>query len=412
MQSTHKKVHALAAALLAALLLSGCGTPGTAPNAEEVKPDPKPSVFYYYDENKEWHLLEDEARSAAGVQLYVDAAADAVVKDLTEQLSYTEEEAETLLAEGGLEIYLCMDPDLQTMADTACSAQGDAAASSEPLQAAAVLLDTETGNILALSGSSLMSTYDLHIPGTALAPLSVYAPVLEQTDLTPDSMVRDEPYEQNWPVNPSGSYHAAITMTEALCSTSNCVPVTLLEQYLTPEESAQFVRDAFSIELVLERIEGERTLSDLSLAGLALGGLTDGVSVLDMAAAYSVFPRGGKYVEPRWYTTVVDRDGNALLSSDGAPTQVLADTTASAMTDMLKAVVANGAGAEAQLEGQTVAGMPGVTASGKDEWFVGYTPNYTAAVWCGYESKTPIAGADNPAVGLWKQVMQGVSDMR
>ena len=139
-------------------------------------------------------------------------------------------------------------------------------------------------------------------------------------------------------------------------------------------------------------------------------GLTDGVTPLDMAAAYSVFPRGGAYATPALYEKVVDKDGKELLSGDTATTPVLKEDTASAMTAMLREVVANGVGTEAKLEGQNAAGMPGVTPSKKDIWFVGYNSDYTTAVWSGYNSKEAISASGNPSAVLWKQVMQAASE--
>lgn len=417
MNTAHKTTAALTAAILAAILLTGCGTPEAPPPAEETDSGPRPNSFYYYDPEREaWQTLGEDSGSPAAV--YVDAATNAVTADLVKQRAYTKEEAEALLAQGGLEIYLCMDAELQTLADTACREQNkpeNASKSGEPMESAVVLLENATGKVLALSGGAYdgkkpnPATQALHSPGPALVPLSAYAPALELGKLTPESMVKDQPDEHNWPVNPSGSYHDAISVKEALRTASNCVPVAILDQYLTLEDSARFVQENFSIALALDGSEEEPPFTDLNLAALALGGLTDGVTPLDLAAAYAVFPQGGAYVTPAFYTKVVDRDGNELLSGEPSSTRVLKEDTASAMTDMLGEVVANGVGEAAKLAGQDAAGMPGLTASKKDLWFVGYTTDYTAAVWSGYHAKESITLPGNPSAALWKQVMQGAS---
>ena len=418
MNSKHKKTTVFAATVMAVILLAACGTRDATPSEVETSSHPQASTFYCYDAKQGiWQPLGDEA--SAGTLVYVDAATDAVTADLMKQLSYTREEAQALLAEGGLEIYLCMDPSLQATVDAACteqSKQGKASESGQPLQSAVVLLENTTGKVLALSSGDYDEkkpnpvTQALYMPGSAFAPLSVYAPALELGKLTPDSVVRDQPMENGWPVNPSGSFHDAITVQEALCAASNCVPVGILDQYFSLEESAQFVQERFFIELVLDRDEDGRTFTDLGLPALALGGLTDGVTPLDMAAAYSVFPRGGAYATPALYEKVVDKDGKELLSGDTATTPVLKEDTASAMTAMLREVVANGVGTEAKLEGQNAAGMPGVTPSKKDIWFVGYNSDYTTAVWSGYNSKEAISASGNPSAVLWKQVMQAASE--
>lgn len=405
--AAYKKYTTLASALAAGILLSGCGTPGAAVSADGAAPQPQPSVFLMQDTQAgEWNPIGDETVSTAGERFYAQAAAHAVIEDLMEEYSYTREEAETLLTEGGLDIFLCMDMELQAAAEAACAAQSEMPSESgEAMQSATVLLDNETGRVLALTGDANA----LHVPGSALAPLSVYAPALEKGAVTPKSTVQDQPLfpEKKWPVNPYGTYLGAITVTEALSYISSCVPVWILDQYLTLEESAQFVQDTFRLPLVLDRTEGEFTFTDLVPAALALGGLTDGVSTLDMAAAYEVFARGGEYVKPSMYTLVIDQNGEVLLDRNTVPpTRVLKEDTAAAISDMLKETVTNGVGRMAGFAGHEIAGLPGTNASRKDLWFVGYTPEYTAAVWCGYASHERLTAPVNPAMTLWKQVME------
>lgn len=202
-----------------------------------------------------------------------------------------------------------------------------------------------------------------------------------------------------------------ITVSEALSVNSSCVPVWILDQYLTPEESAQFVQDHFGIELVSERTVDGRSVTDLTPAGLALGGLTDGISTMDMAAAYSVFARGGEYVKPTLYTLVTRNGGEALLERNTPQTtRVIKEETAAAMTALLKETVTDSTGRMAGFAGQEVAGVPGISASRKDFWFVGYTPEYTAAIWSGYASHEQVTLPQNPSVRLWRQMMEGVFD--
>lgn len=407
----HKKNTALAAAVVTGILLSGCGTPGAAVSADGVpQPEARPSVFLMKDaQDGAWKPVGDETASTAGERLYAQAAAQAVAEDLMEAYSYTQEEAETLLTEGGLEVYLCMDAELQAKAETAWAEQREMPSESgEALQSAVALLDSETGQVLALAGD----TSALHVPGSALAPLSVYAPALEKGAVTPETAVPDQPLlpEKKWPVNPYGTYSDSVTVTKALAAASSCVPVWILDQKLTVEESAQFVQDRFMLRLVLDRTEGGYAFTDLTPAALALGGLTDGVSTLDMAAAYSVFARGGEYVKPALYSVVMDQNGEALLERNPVqPVRVLKEDTANAVSGMLRETVVNGVGRMAGSAGPEAAGLPGSTVSRKDLWFVGYTPEYTAAVWCGYASHERVAALGNPAAGLWKQVMEGAS---
>ena len=146
---------------------------------------------------------------------------------------------------------------------------------------------------------------------------------------------------------------------------------------------------------------------------------TDGVSVVDMAAAYSVFPRNGLYVEPRTYTKVTrvldDGTEEVLLdNTQNQPEAVLSEETTWYINDMLKNVVTGkfggATGTRAQLSGMTVAGKTGTTNSNNDKWFVGYTPYYTAAVWVGYNNPERISSSNNPAVSMWKKVMAPIHE--
>lgn len=407
-----KTITAISAAVMTGILLTGCGTPGAAPSADGAAPEPQPCAFFVKDMAAgEWVPIGDETNSTAGERLYVEAAAQAVTQDLMEQYDYTQEEAETLMAEGGLEVYLRLDRQLQELAETACAEEENrpASESGEPMQSSVVLLDSATGNVLAIAGDPQAP----HMPGSALAPLSVYAPALEKGAVTPESTVQDQPLfpEKKWPVNPYGTYRGTITVSEALSVNSSCVPVWILDQYLTPEESAQFVQDHFGIELVSERTVDGRSVTDLTPAGLALGGLTDGISTMDMAVAYSVFARGGEYVKPTLYTLVTRNGGEALLERNTPQTtRVIKEETAAAMTALLKETVTDSAGRMAGFAGQEVAGVPGISASRKDFWFVGYTPEYTAAIWSGYASHEQVTLPQNPSVRLWRQMMEGVFD--
>ena len=198
---------------------------------------------------------------------------------------------------------------------------------------------------------------------------------------------------------------------------SNPAAVRVL-QMLGFENSFNFMQDNFHIDLEegLE-VNGE-IKNDLGSSQLALGGLTNGVRVIDMAAAYSVFPRDGLYIESRTYTQVtrIAEDGTEEVILDNTnrePEAVLSSETTYYINDMLKDVVTGGNGATgtaAQISGMTVAGKTGSTNSNTDRWFVGYTPYYTAAVWVGYSMPERIYASGNPAVTMWEKVMSQVHE--
>lgn len=364
-----------------------------------------PAAFYYYDENA--------VAQVASHQGYIDVATNAVTAGLMTQYGYSEDEVETLLLEGGLQIFTCMDPAMQEIFDTAGEAQNQISDSGQPLQSAMVLLDNATGQVLALYGGTTSdglnrATEVMRQPGTALTPLSVYTPTIELAHMTPDSLVSDQPDETGFPANPYGSYQDEMTLTEALSMSSYCVPVGLINDQLGLEESAQFIQETYPIKLVIDQEYNGYQISDVSSIGLALGGLTYGVTPLELAASYTIFPSDGAYTAPTFYTHVLDHEGKVLLYADTTSQQVVQEATANTMTELLQEVMSDGVGAEAYIDGLDVAGTPGSNASNTDMWFVGYTSELTAVVWNGYDSYEPITDTDNPSAVAWKQVMQAV----
>ena len=240
--------------------------------------------------------------------------------------------------------------------------------------------------------------------------------------ISPASAFDDYPVQllsgKAWPLNNPQTYRGRMTVAAALEVSSNPVAVRTL-QNLGVKNSFQFMEEKFHIDLEDGRTVNGQVMNDLGASQLALGGLTDGVSVVDMAAAYSVFPRNGLYVEPRTYTKVTrvldDGTEEVLLdNTQNQPEAVLSEETTWYINDMLKNVVTGkfggATGTGAQLSGMTVAGKTGTTNSNNDKWFVGYTPYYTAAVWVGYNNPERISSSNNPAVSMWKKVMAPIHE--
>ncbi len=354
---------------------------------------------------------------------YQDAVINQVLDDLQTTYNWSREFAKTKLYAGGLEIYTCMNPDVQAAVD---AVYGDinnlnyTSAAGQKLQSAITVIDNETGEVVAMAGgmgpktTSLTwnrATDSLRPPGSSIKPLAVYAPAIELGIVTPSSTEEDSYFnpEDKWPVNASGTFSGTVSIAYAVEQSINTVAVKTLDK-VGCKTSFEFMRDRFHIQLVESRNIGGKTFSDIGHAQLALGGLTDGVSTFDMAAAYSVFPRQGTYINPRLYTMVLDNDGNVLLQNDQKKEEnALSQRTCYYMTNMLKQVVARGTGRAANFSGQEIAGKTGTTTSRKDLWFVGYTPYYTAAVWTGYDQQERLAtGLKNPSTVMFKQVMSKI----
>ncbi|MDO4517445.1 MAG: transglycosylase domain-containing protein [Bacillota bacterium] len=370
---------------------------------------------------------KDTQTNSAIYTWYEDAVIDQVLEDLMETYDWSEEYAKNQLFSGGLEIYTCMNPTVQAAVDEIYNNRENlnfTSAAGQPLQSAITVIDNTTGDVVALAGGMGEKTTSrgwnraidsLRPPGSSIKPLSVYAPAIELGYITPSSTYVDSPYdtEKGWPVNATGKYQGTVSVAKAVRESINTVAVKVLDEVGT-QTSYEFMRDRFRIQLVESRGIGDTNYTDIALAPLALGGLTDGVSTYEMAAAYSVFPRMGTYKEPRLYSVVLNGSTQEVIldNTQEVDENALSERTCFYMTEMLQDVVTGPSGAtgtRANFSGQDIAGKTGTTTSRKDLWFVGYTPYYTAAVWTGYDQQERLAsGLKNPSTTLWQQVMSKV----
>lgn len=198
-----------------------------------------------------------------------------------------------------------------------------------------------------------------------------------------------------------------------MCYSINTIPVKLVAE-MTPEYCYSFAKDKMGLSTLVSNYVNSKgeTLSDVALAPLALGGLTNGVTIRAMTAAYATFANEGVYRQARTYTKVTDNGGkNVVLDNTQNSYVAMKDMTAWYITYMLQNTVSYGSGTAAALDNMQVAGKTGTTTSDFDRWFAGYTPYYTGVVWCGYDAPEEVVLTDsttNPAIVLWQKVMQGV----
>lgn len=382
-----------------------------------------------YDEAvaQELVFVRDQGGSSDELYTWYEETVISDVKEImAEKFGWSSSITEQAMQRGGLRIYTCYDPDAQAIVDEIYTNRENLNYTSkdgQQMQSTIAVIENETGNLVAIAGQfgektvKFGSNYanDGHRqPGSSLKPLAVYSPALEFNLLNPYSVLDDYPYQlmsgKAWPLNSGSSrYQGHLTMREALKQSLNTVAVRIMLDYVTPEEGFKFVQDRYNIDLEEGRMVNGEWKTDMT-SSLALGGLTDGTNVRDMAEAYSTFPNGGVYQGSRTVTRITQLvDGHEVTLVDnvlqGKP--VIKDTTAWYMNDMLQGVFDSGGTASGlRIKGQHAAGKTGTTSENFDRWFVGYTPYYTAAVWVGYETpyKMSLAGS-NPAAVLWNKVM-------
>lgn len=369
-----------------------------------------------------------EKDSSEYYSYFVDQVIRDVVNDLCDKTGYAYDIAYKMVLTGGYQIYCTMNPDVQEQVDKVYQNLQNVpdTASSQQLQSGIVIVDNQTGDVVALAGGvgkkegSLTynrATMSLLSPGSTIKPVAVYAPAIELGMITPTTVYDDTPYsftdDKSWPKNSDSTYRGLMSINDAMCQSINTIPVKLVAE-MTPEYSYTFAKDKMGLSTLVSDYVNSRgdTFSDVSLAPLALGGLTNGVTIRAMTAAYATFANEGVYRQARTYTKVTDADGkNVILDNTQESHVAMKDMTAWYITYMLQNTVAYGTGTEAALTDMPVAGKTGTTTSDFDRWFAGYTPYYTGVVWCGYDTPEEVVLTDsttNPAIVLWQKVMEGV----
>ena len=274
------------------------------------------------------------------------------------------------------------------------------------LQSAAVCIDNETGFVKAVVGGRSQE-YDGHMlnrayqsyrqPGSAIKPLIVYTPALER-GYTPDTVVEDAPIEDG-PKNASGRYLGSVTLRYAVENSINTVAWNLLEE-MTPVTGISYLKEMNFAKL---SPEDERPAA-------SLGGFTNGVSPVEMAAAYATIENDGKYREPTCIVEIQDADGNAIYQKIVDEKQVYKTNAARWMTNILEGVLTQGTAKGLALSETASAAKTGTTNSNKDGWFVGYTKYYTTSVWVGYDipAELPgLTGASYPGE-IWYDYMENL----
>ncbi|MDO4531479.1 MAG: PBP1A family penicillin-binding protein, partial [Bacillota bacterium] len=277
---------------------------------------------------------------------------------------------------------------------------------SRSLQAAMVIMDQYTGEIKALVGGRgekpgdavfNRATQALRQQGSTMKPLASYAPAIDTGLMMPGSVILDEEISIGGysPKNWDGKYIGPTTVRQGIWHSMNVLAVKTFVE-VGAETSYKYLMD-FGFTTIDERDKAATT---------ALGGLTQGVSVLEQTAAYATIANGGTYYEPVYYTVVYDHDGNVLLDNeDQVSRRVLKETTAYMLTDMMRDVISRGTGGQAGISGMNVSGKTGTTNDTIDLTFYGYTPYYTGGIWMGYDTQKEIKNAGNAHLKIWKNVM-------
>ncbi len=347
---------------------------------------------------------------------YTETVIDDVLSDLCQRGGYSRAAAMRLLYGGGLEIYTLVDPEVQAVMEESFSAFS----AQDGVQYAGTVIDPATGDILGIiggvgkkTGNRLLNHATVpHAPGSALKPLSVYAPAIDGGIIHSATVLDDVPlsfYEggvRAWPKNSPEVYMGLCDLGTAIATSKNTVAVRVLRM-LGKEKSYATLSHALRLSHLVRASTASdgRRVSDLDEAPLALGQLSYGTTVRELTSAYSALAKDGTFKKGRTYLAVYDKNGALLLSNEGESEQVFKKTTASIMTKELERVVKGGTANGVRLPGGIpVAGKTGTTTLGRDKWFVGYSPYYLCGIWCGSPLST-VSVAGRPQLAVFNTVM-------
>lgn len=379
-------------------------------------------------ENETINYVETYARYCATIALmkhsgfefryyFDDAEEKRVYEDSYYQL-YDEFSAK--LYTGGYRIYTSIDLEKQELLQKCIDEQltyytGTYNEGVFEFQGAAACIDNHTGKVVAIVGGRTQDCYGFTLnrayqsyrqPGSTIKPILTYTPVLER-GYYPETMVKDEPIE-NGPVNSPDTYDGEISLRYAVEKSKNTVAWDLFGK-LTAETAIPY----------LLNMEFKKIVKEDYVPAMSIGGMTYGVSPVEMASAYAAIENDGQFRSPTCITKITDADYNIIIDNinymESETTtvnvkQIYSTNAARMMTDILTGVLKRGTAINYQVENAICAAKTGTTNENKDIWFVGYSRYYTTAVWAGYDLPKEISdGYGTKCSGqIWQRFMSGI----
>lgn len=326
---------------------------------------------------------------------HTDALILEITKDIEEKYNISEEFATNYINMAGLTINSTQEDKVQNQLETEFQKSKYSLASKtggDSSQAAMVVIDHKTGNVVGCVGglgkktksrSLNRATQSVRQTGSAIKPIAVLAPAIDKKIITAASIYDDT--EKDF----EGGYHPVdyskplgkITVRRAVESSQNIPFVEIMEE-LKPSNSINYLKKMGITSLTKE----DETLS------LALGGLEKGISPLEMAAAYATIANDGEYIEPKFYTTILNKSGDVIVESKQEKRRVFSKEVAYILKSLLKEPVEgkNGTATYCAINGIDVAAKTGTTDENYDRWLCGFTPYYTAATWYGFDQNETI----------------------
>ena len=392
-------------------------------------PDYKGSQVKKDKVNDDDEVKYTEPASTTESSYYVDYVIDKVIADLEKEYDLTYNEAWRKVFFGGLRIYTAVDMDVQEIAEDVYENRttfpDEEDTPDHPAVQSAITIMDYSGRVVAMVGGAGEKTTFRGLnracdsprqPGSSIKPLSVYAPAIENNVITWSTKVQNYGIRMGssrWPVNYGGSHGSAssfVTVQYALQESYNTVPTQIMRK-LGLQTGLDFLVDDLKFTTLIT--DEDDPNFDGNYSSLCVGGMSQGVTSLEMTAGFAIFGNNGYYFDPYCYYKVTNNDGSEILLEAGNDSgeQVISESSAGTMRQLLKTVVSSGTGSGYGISRFETFAKTGTTSDDKDRWFVGGTPYYVAAVWYGYDTPKKITNTSgNPAGKIFREIMSRVHE--
>ncbi len=352
---------------------------------------------------------------------FIETANRDIITDLSSKYGLTNQASALML--NGAKVYLTMSPEIQNVLDEYFSDLSNFSEKTKNgLNYSMVVSDHKSGNLLGIVGNcgkkEAEKIYNYAetniIPASTLKPLTIYAPLIDDGKIKWSSFFDDAPMEYMgddgvaYPKNSPDVYEGLIDVNYALMRSKNTVAIQL---YRLSDKRKIFniLKNEFGIDTICEKMERRdgRVLTDVAEAPLALGQLTQGISLRKLTECYNVFPNNGVMSIGKSYLNVISSSGDVILKNESTDKYIFKPSTAQIMNQMLMNVVSDGTARQVTLKNYVdTAGKTGTSSMDTDRIFVGYTPYCTAGIWCGYSKGSISIGPNVPGhLKIWDDIM-------
>ena len=356
---------------------------------------------------------------------FVERVIEEACDDIAKKYEISSSAARMLLLGGGYRVYTTMNIKVQkTLERYFENADNFPTEILSGLNYAMAITDSESGRLVGMvgrvgkkTGNRLLNHALIpHVPGSTLKPIALYAPLIDEGkinwatvfDDVPVSFIEEDGKYREYPRNSPAIYDGLTTVKSGLCYSKNTLAVRLCDLRGT-KAVFNTLRNEYGFDTLIEK---EGTLTDIATAPMALGQLGRGVSLLKLTEGFSVFTGYGILREATTYSKITDHKNNVLIEKTPFEKKILKPSTAKIMNQMLRTVVNEGTASEITLKGKiSTAGKTGTSGGSKDKMFVGYTPYFTAGIWCGYDAgDRAVTGLSKSHLKIWDEIMLSIHE--